>query len=1201
MKQLFLNRWNARERGSSLSFAVLLAMAAMMLSPQKTWAQDETYNLSVAGVQVTSENASSITGENITGSVSFDAQTNTLTLDDATLIGSEIGGGCILSGLSSLTVKLMGKENQIVSNDSCTAIRATASGNQSLTITADANSMLTITTARIIRDFNSLNVAEDLKWSSEYVYGAFTTDYGDSYALYITGAGEASGLDAPITLSNIEYYHLFIGETQVTSENASNICPDFEGTVSYDPENSILTLDAVHLPFGIRTSMENLTIKVRGTNTVYSEGDSAPIAYSGQSDVGGTLTIIKDDNYADGICSLNLISYVEEVSAITGFGNVVYGDGMSLAAAYGTEYSETGKYYHNTQVATNVEYVSKVTITSATVYQLWFGTPDGQVQVTSENAGDITGNENESGDVCLSYDVETNTLVFNGFMNEINGNAVGSNLPTLNVALVGNSVMYLGDEYTGFTSYYEDAVLTFKTSDDNPGSLFVQAGTFATGFNDIQYLNDLALKERTDGYGFDIQVPPYGLMVYTADKPNGVQVTKENRTNVLGEDLPTVQFDGRNRLILNNAQLTRIVLTDPSFLPIVDDQQQLTGMEIYLKGVSTVTCSEGYAIQSQGAAAAVLLDFLTGADKPGTLKCTGTENPFQGFDVTYKYNLALTQNSMTATVETPLLLIVENTVDDEEYIYNSNPAGSDNAQLQNFITTDRKVLFTLGDYGVPNKNDDGYDQTRNAIIFNYVTTDTDVAAINTDEKVPGTPAYAGAFTGITFIVPAGTGTIKLMAHTETDATGYYAFHVMVGNQEPVEVVNTSGYDWIEVPYACTTDSYVKVYLVYVDKSSAPMMASHRIGPKSHVSGGLGGMSVSSSLVCSTDAQAVTAPYKIMAAGDWNKTENHITVSASDVTDMADNAFGFAGSSAPAMNARRASADHVTYIDCSKTSITGKNFTRTEGAFQGVPEETLIYLPAGNTAEGKNFVIGGICENMKLDADLEADFELTDEELTAARAEFTREFNKSTGAQNCYTVYLPYDMNVSNLVGRFFEFSSYNETEEKVVMTEVSADAADMLKLDANKAYLFRPSGNGKLPAMNGVTVKMPVQVSNPSAATEAVGMHGVYKYHKWTTAPDNIYCYSASAKDDIKAGQFAKVGKDTFIRPFRAYLRLNTTSAPEYLSVNWGDGTTSIVPIDKTMVQQDADGWFTISGFRLPDKPIKQGVYIHNGKKIVMK
>ena len=43
------------------------------------------YNLWVADVQVTSENASNITGEGISGKVSFDATTNTLTLNNATI------------------------------------------------------------------------------------------------------------------------------------------------------------------------------------------------------------------------------------------------------------------------------------------------------------------------------------------------------------------------------------------------------------------------------------------------------------------------------------------------------------------------------------------------------------------------------------------------------------------------------------------------------------------------------------------------------------------------------------------------------------------------------------------------------------------------------------------------------------------------------------------------------------------------------------------------------------------------------------------------------------------------------------------------------------------------------------------------------------------------------------------------------------
>ena len=46
------------------------------------------YNLWVGGVQVTNTNASNITGEGITGAVSYDSTTKTLTLNNATITGA---------------------------------------------------------------------------------------------------------------------------------------------------------------------------------------------------------------------------------------------------------------------------------------------------------------------------------------------------------------------------------------------------------------------------------------------------------------------------------------------------------------------------------------------------------------------------------------------------------------------------------------------------------------------------------------------------------------------------------------------------------------------------------------------------------------------------------------------------------------------------------------------------------------------------------------------------------------------------------------------------------------------------------------------------------------------------------------------------------------------------------------------------------
>jgi len=49
------------------------------------------------------------------------------------------------------------------------------------------------------------------------------------------------------------------------------------------------------------------------------------------------------------------------------------------------------------------------------------------------------------------------------------------------------------------------------------------------------------------------------------------------------------------------------------------------------------------------------------------------------------------------------------------------------------------------------------------------------------------------------------------------------------------------------------------------------------------------------------------------------------------------------------------------------------------------------------------------------------------------------------------------------------------------------------------------------------------------------------------------------------------------------------------------DVPTGIVSIDNSQLTIDNDVWFTINGTRLNGKPTKAGVYIVNGKKVVIK
>ena len=90
-----------------LSIAVCLCMVISLL-PVTALAVD-SYDIYVVGVQITSANASDITGN---GNVSYDVDSNTLTLNNATISGTENG---IYSG-TDLKIELIGTENSITSS-----------------------------------------------------------------------------------------------------------------------------------------------------------------------------------------------------------------------------------------------------------------------------------------------------------------------------------------------------------------------------------------------------------------------------------------------------------------------------------------------------------------------------------------------------------------------------------------------------------------------------------------------------------------------------------------------------------------------------------------------------------------------------------------------------------------------------------------------------------------------------------------------------------------------------------------------------------------------------------------------------------------------------------------------------------------------------------------------------------------------------
>ena len=136
-------------------------------------------------------------------------------------------------------------------------------------------------------------------------------------------------------------------------------------------------------------------------------------------------------------------------------------------------------------------------------------------------------------------------------------------------------------------------------------------------------------------------------------------------------------------------------------------------------------------------------------------------------------------------------------------------------------------------------------------------------------------------------------------------------------------------------------------------------------------------------------------------------------------------------------------------------------------------------------------------------------------------------------------------------------------------------------------------------------------------------LHGTYTQLTYGTDALNGYVYGFAGQayeaNSISAGNFVKLGGTAYVPPFRCYLTYSEgefTGAPS-MSGKAGtempnriivrllgkDGTvTAIGTMDtKTGNVTFGDEWYSLDGRRVQGQPTQKGVYVNNGKKVVIK
>lgn len=227
------------------------------------------------------------------------------------------------------------------------------------------------------------------------------------------------------------------------------------------------------------------------------------------------------------------------------------------------------------------------------------------------------------------------------------------------------------------------------------------------------------------------------------------------------------------------------------------------------------------------------------------------------------------------------------------------------------------------------------------------------------------------------------------------------------------------------------------------------------------------------------------------------------------------------------------------------------------------------------------------------------------------------------ANKAATVYLPFSFAVSKVSGgKFHTFTTVDETKDpwEVQYTEVtSGDIA------ANTPYIFMPDGtkSGKIVVDN--ESKVSVSTANPQTTTQGLWEFiGTYKRIKWThddTDPEydsdreaeigSVYGFAANDIGSDHVGDFVKVGNNVWINPTRAYLKRTSSSGsrtreiaeqlPDKMKVVLISANGESMEIGTISLDYETGDWYSIDGRKLNGKPTKKGLYINNGKKVVIK
>ena len=204
-------------------------------------------------------------------------------------------------------------------------------------------------------------------------------------------------------------------------------------------------------------------------------------------------------------------------------------------------------------------------------------------------------------------------------------------------------------------------------------------------------------------------------------------------------------------------------------------------------------------------------------------------------------------------------------------------------------------------------------------------------------------------------------------------------------------------------------------------------------------------------------------------------------------------------------------------------------------------------------------------------------------------------DKGIKAEKWYTLVLPFEVTVREL-SREFGYAIVNVPDLTNADPDVMKFKLTMQKVPANTMMAFKVDDEMDWEQLGDTIVFENKMIATPTGewATDKAGNQyiGVYKETLTGGSANGDYWLHTD-------GEY--YGNVETIYPLSGYVHFETpTSNARFIFEN-PDGSTTTISAVNVDAAKPTEGWYTVGGVKLNGEPTQKGIYINNGKKVVIK